>query len=141
MKRFLTKIATVLSLLTLSATFALAADPASKVADDVKAAKAEAKGVKADATGKMDEVKAGADKKVKSAKSAAKQDLLDINSATDEQLKALPGIGDAYIAKIVTNRPYSNKRQLVTKNVLPEPVYESVKDKIIAKRPAKAAKK
>ncbi len=69
---------------------------------------------------------------------AAKQEPVDINSASDAELKAIPGIGDAYIAKIIVNRPYANKTQLVSKKVLPEAVYEKIKDRIIAKQARKA---
>lgn len=75
------------------------------------------------------------------AKKAEQQDLVDINSATDAELKELPGLGDAYIAKIVVNRPYANKAQLVSRNVIPESVYEKIKDRIIAKKATKDGKK
>jgi len=65
---------------------------------------------------------------------AAKGALVDINTATDAELKAIPGLGDAYIAKIVVGRPYANKTQLKSRNILPGPVYEKVKDLIIAKQ-------
>ncbi len=65
---------------------------------------------------------------------------LDINTATADQLKALPGIGDAYAARIVGGRPYTAKNQLTTKGVLPQATYDKVKDQIIAKR-SPAAKK
>jgi competence protein ComEA len=64
-----------------------------------------------------------------------KAPLLDINSATQAALKALPGIGDAYSAKIVQNRPYKRKDELVTRNILPQAVYDKIKDLIIAKQP------
>jgi len=58
--------------------------------------------------------------------------LLDINSATQEQLETLPGIGEAYAQKIVAGRPYSRKDQLVSKSVIPQATYDKIKDSIIA---------
>lgn len=63
---------------------------------------------------------------------ASSSEKLDINSATKEQLQALPGIGDAYSQKIVDNRPYRTKRDLVTKKVIPQSTYDKIKDQIIA---------
>jgi competence protein ComEA len=64
---------------------------------------------------------------------------LDINSASDEELKQLPGIGDALSKKIIDNRPYKRKDELVSKKVLPRATYEKIKDQVIAKQDAAAS--
>ena len=63
--------------------------------------------------------------------------MIDINSATKAQLATLPGIGDVYSQKIIDGRPYANKTQLKSKNIIPAATYDKISGMIVAKHPKK----
>ena len=65
-------------------------------------------------------------------KAPSKTQPVDINSASVDDLKMLPGIGDAYAQKILDNRPYQKKDQLVSRKIIPQEIYDKIKDRIIA---------
>ncbi|WP_013500268.1 helix-hairpin-helix domain-containing protein [Rhodopseudomonas sp. WA056] len=75
-----------------------------------------------------------ADSKAAAPAKSEKTEPLDINSATAEQLDALPGVGKAYSAAIIKGRPYKGKDELVHKKIVPQKTYDGIKDKIIAKQ-------
>lgn len=80
-------------------------------------------------------------KKTTEVKTAAKVALIDVNSAPSDVLRTLPGIGEAYSAKIIQNRPYKGKDEIVSKAGVPQATYDKIKDQIIAKQAAGGKKK
>jgi competence protein ComEA len=108
--------ALTLGLLTASPSTAQTSQPAAKTDKMAPAPKADSK--MAPATSKM---------------APAKSELLDINSASAEELDALPGVGKAYSAAIIKGRPYKGKDELVQKHIVPQKTYDGMKDKIVAK--------
>ena len=64
----------------------------------------------------------------------AHADLMDINTATEDQLKTLPGIDAVYAGKIVAGRPYKNKTELLTRKILPRGTYAKIRYRIIARQ-------
>jgi DNA uptake protein ComE-like DNA-binding protein len=89
-----------------------------------------ASGAPASAMGKAADSAMAAPAKDKAPKAA----LLDLNSASADELRALPGIGEARSKAIIAGRPYKGKDDLVQKKVIPQGVYDKIKDQIIARQ-------
>jgi competence protein ComEA len=113
MKSFLTKIVTLTFTLLLVGTIAFAEDMKLPAKPSLPAAQTAVGAVK---------TKAG---------------LIDINTASVAELKAIPGMGDVYAKKIVAGRPYAKKDQLKSKKIIPASLYDKIKNKIVAKQPTK----
>jgi len=125
-------------LLALAAMFASAslayASPETIDRAGMKLAQKETAATKDPAT-KSDAAKPAATKSdTKKTEGAPKGALMDINSASEKELDTLPGIGEARAKAIVKNRPYKGKDELVQKKIIPQGVYDGIKDQIIAKQ-------
>ena len=103
-KRSLTRMASILSTAIMAATFSFGQVPQPKPAKE-----------KAPAT------------------TSAKHELVDLNTATKEELVAVPGIGDAYADKIIAGRPYKSKSELKSKKIVPADTYSKIASHVVAK--------
>ena len=114
------------------ASLGLAAGATSAMAQKAEPSKDAAK--KADTAAKDATKKAAEPPKAEPAKDAPKGEPMDINSASEKELATLKGIGDVRAKAIVKHRPYKGKDDLVKKKIIPQGVYDDIKDQIIAKQ-------
>jgi competence protein ComEA len=124
MKSLLLTLAAMLASVSLAVAGPAAVDPAGMKLAQKETAPAKDSATKSDAA-KSD---------MKKTEGASKGALMDINSASEKELDTLPGIGEARAKAIVKNRPYKGKDELVQKKIIPQSVYDGIKDKIIAKQ-------
>ena len=129
MKTSLIRSTLTVAALLLSASLVLAVDATPLTPDAKGAAKATVDSAKATTA----TAKSSAKSTTAKAKAAADA-RIDINTATEAELKAVPEIGDTYASKIIAGRPYANKAQLKSRDVIPAPVYAKVKDLVVARK-------
>ncbi len=142
--RLISSLGAVALLLSAGVSFAAdtaapaAAASASKAAPAAKALAPAATASKATPSAKAAPASA---KAASGAKASAAPALVDINTATKEELKKLPGIDDAKAAKIIAGRPYGSKAQLVSHQAMDEQGYDSIRNLVVAKQPTKGVAK
>jgi competence ComEA-like helix-hairpin-helix protein len=71
--------------------------------------------------------------------SEEREGLVDINAASAEELDRLPGVGPVRAKAIISHRPYNGKDDLVQRKIIPQNVYDQIKDKIIARQGSRRA--
>ena len=61
--------------------------------------------------------------------------LLDLNTASRDDLMTLDGIGEVRADAIIRARPFKAKTELVERRLIPEALYDRIADKVIARPP------
>lgn len=116
----------------LSAAFMLVSASAARADEDIRAPKRPVSKAQQEAKARAQEKRV---KERAKAAAAAKAKRVDINSATRDQLKAIPGLAEADVDKIIAGRPYLTKAHLVTKNAVSADVYQAIRGRIAALQP------